>query len=236
VLRPGQFDGEPAGIYPLGTQPEAVLMACPTCGTEARKQWMAKHSGLEPSEQSLRLHHWKHRDLGSAPPVFVDQRRYALSCIEQALEMRSGFYTFWGDFGSGKTMALQIVVNEARELRCIDGFYAPFVVILDHLRQLWSAHLDSSAFWERLLTVPVLAIDEVTRFDEGKGWQREKLFSLVDTRYRRRDSHLTLFGTNADPHQNLSPDEDIGYLFSRMREGMLVELRGDVRQALGGTR
>ena len=63
-------------------------------------------------------------------------------------------------------------------------------------------------------------------------WACEKLFLLVDTRYQRQDSHLTLFATNDDPRKELPPAEAIGYLFSRMREGDLIELRGDMRPAL----
>jgi hypothetical protein len=51
-------------------------------------------------------------------------------------------------------------------------------------------------------------------------------------RYRRIESHLTVLATNDDPTKRLPPAESIGYLYSRMREGALCELRGDVREAI----
>jgi len=162
----------------------------------------------------------------------MDQRRAVLTAIEGMVDSPRGLHTLWGDFGSGKTFALQIAVNELRELRQVEGYYAPFSVILDHLRNLWANGQDSSSFWERLLNVPVLALDEVTRFDDSKQWAQEKLFNLVDTRYRRRGTHLTVFATNDNPNTVLSTDDPVGYLFSRMREGAMYLLEGDLRQAM----
>lgn len=128
---------------------------------------------------------------------------------------------------SGKSTALAIICNEIRE-QMIDTLYAPLSKVLDHLRSLIGQNADSSPYWERLLNVPVLALDEVTRFN-ATNWAEEKVFLLVDTRYQRRDTHLTIFATNDDPKKELPHNEAMGYLLSRMREGDMLELRGDMR-------
>jgi len=208
-----------------------MLMRCPTCGTEGQRAWIRRRCGLEPAEQGRKLHDWRTPAMGAAQQ---QQRVVARRAMEAAIERHTGLTTFWGDFGSGKTLAMQIVVNELRELRTMDGYYAPFAAVLNHLRLLYNQRTGSSEFWQRLLDVPVLAVDEVTRFRADSEWQQEQLFVLVDTRYRRRHSHLTLFATNDDPRQALPPGEALGYLYSRMREGELIHLEGDVRQAVGG--
>lgn len=207
-----------------------ALMRCPSCGTQGARHWIRAHCGMEAREQAATLAFWK-------TPAFANQawrkqRDMAAQEIRRAIRDRVGLHTFWGDFGSGKTLALQVILNELREgPHALDGYYAPFAVILDHLRSLFNNNAETSDYWQRLLSVPVLAVDEVTRFNAGSDWQRDMLFVLVDTRYRKRSSHATVFATNDDPRQALPTSEGIGYLFSRMREGALVELRGDVRQA-----
>jgi DNA replication protein DnaC len=191
---------------------------------------MARRSGLEPHEQEVRLDNWKTPGLSEA---YKEQRRQAKKVIKAAIEAEVGLYTFWGDYGAGKSRALQVVVNELRD-RGAAGCYAPLGEILEHLRSMYQRGEETSRYWQRLLEIPVLAVDEVTRFNDT-GWAREKLFELVDTRYRKRKTHLTLFATNDDPTRSLPTEEALGYLYSRLREGVLVELRGDVRPAVGSS-
>jgi len=222
------YQGEKALIYPPHTNALDMVTPCPVCGTEERKAWIAQHCGMEHQERNRQLIAW--RTPAMPQREWREQRAEAKTAMMTAITARAGLWTFWGDFGSGKTLAVQIILNELRR-DAIEGFYAPFAVILDHLRSLVRDNAESSTFWQRLLDVPVLAVDEVTRF-KATDFAREKLFVLADTRYRRRNSHLTLFATNDDPRQHLAPEDAIGYLFSRMREGHLVELRGDVREAV----
>lgn len=206
------------------------LKRCPTCGQGQQKAWMAAHCGLEPHEQRRKLHHWRTPEL---PIKQQAQRQKARTMILDALESKAGLYTFYGDYGSGKTLALQIVVNEMRDSCTREGFYAPFIRILHLMRSCYDKTEGASQLWQRILDVPVLAVDEVTRLRDDSQWQQEMLFDLADTRYRRIESHLTVFATNDDPTKRLPPSESIGYLYSRMREGKkLCELRGDVREAV----
>jgi len=211
-----------------GAHAADVLVRCEVCGRDAQKRWMRRHCGMETREQAHRLSFWRTPALAQQQQA---QRTRARSAMGNAIDKRAGLLTFWGDFGSGKTLASQIVINELREEHGIEGYYAPLATILSHLRSLYNAKADTSDYWQRLLDIPVLALDEVTRFRSDSQWQQEQLFVLVDTRYRRRDTHLTVFATNDDPRASLPPEEAIGYLLSRIREGTLCELRGDVRAA-----
>jgi len=209
---------------------------CPTCSEPARKRWLASMCGLDGKTMDLRLADWNGGNWpdvdGAEKEERIQQRRVAWKAIKDALDKRSGIHTFYGDFGSGKTHALAVIVNECRE-KLIESYYVPMASVLDHLRSLYGKKRDTSEYWQRLLDVPVLALDEVTRFN-ATDWAQDKLFVLADTRYRRRTSHLTIFGTNDDPRKGLPPGECVGYLVSRMREGVLVELRGDMRPAVKG--
>lgn len=212
----------------LGVPVANILMPCDKCATEQHRAAMALRSGLEPSEQEVTLDTWRRPGLSTS---YQKQRDRAKEALEAAIKDKAGLYTFWGDFGAGKSFHLQAAINELRACG-VEGYYAPLVSILDHLRSMYARREGTSRYWQRLLEIPVLAIDEVTRFNDT-GWSQEKLFELVDTRYRRRKTHLTLFATNDDPNRSLPPREALGYLYSRMREGKLIELRGDVRPAAG---
>ena len=216
-------------VHALHQTASDVIRPCTVCARDGRLRWLARHSGLEPREQMRRLGAFQ---IVQMEPERMAQRGQARNAIVEAIQKRRGLYTFYGDFGSGKTLALQVVINELRD-QLYEGYYAPFATIVDHLRQLFSANQDTSSYWERLLRVPVLALDEVSRFDDSRAWILERLFVLVDARYRQRDTCLTLFATNDDPTLAYPTDDAVGYLFSRMREGQLCELRGDMRRVAG---
>lgn len=214
---------------PVGHPDFGRVVRCPDCAGPLRKKQLIDLSGLSQTELTHLLTGWR---LGNWPEDDEEaalkrkQRIEALRVMKLALSQK-GFYSFWGDFGGGKSRVLTTMVNEFR-LRFVEAKYIVFVDVLDHLRQLFSEKKETSYFWEQLQNIPVLSIDEVTRFNET-GWARERLFSLVNHRYRLRDTHLTLFATNDDPRQPLPVQDDVGYLYSRMREGELLELRGDMR-------
>lgn len=219
-----------------GDFPHGTFVDCPVCTRDQRQQWLAQHCGLEGSHLLLDLQTWgtggwidETNDQRKTRQV---QRSLAHRALQGAIGGRAGFYTFYGDFGSGKTHALAVIVNEIRLLG-IESYYVTMAQILTHLRSLIGQGADSSSYWQRLMDVPVLALDEVTRIN-ATDWAQEQVFVLVDQRYRRRASHLTVFATNDDPN-NANPDETMGYLLSRMREGRLIELRGDMRPAAAGT-
>ena len=111
---------------------------------------MAQRSGLEPSEQQVSLDTWLTPGLSQE---YQAQRVQALEVMVAAIEKRHGLYTFWGDFGAGKSLALQIMVNELLN-RGVAGCYAPLVWILEHLRSLYQRREGTSRYWQRARAVP----------------------------------------------------------------------------------
>jgi hypothetical protein len=207
-----------------------TIVRCEVCSEPGRRDWLRRYCGLEGVALEYGLDDWrpgKWEDDERAKRT--EERQVARGAIVQALERQAGLLTFWGDFGAGKTFALQIVANETRR-KMIESHYVRMADVLEHLRALYGQKVDTSPYWQRLLDVPVLCLDEVTRYNETD-WAAEKVWMLADTRYSRRASHLTLFATNNDPHKLLPVVESVGYLYSRMRQGTLVELRGDLRGA-----
>ena len=212
---------------PPGDKHFGKLFPCDVCSEPARRRWLVKHCGLLGPQLEHRLDAWLPGEWDEDAEQRITQRVVARAAMESALQFGTGLMTFYGDFGSGKSMALAILVNEFCD-RLVNAFYVSFADLLEHLRGLVRTREDGSPFWERVYEVPVLCVDEVTRFNDT-GWAREQLFLLVNARYRRRHTHLTAFATNGDPNDMLSPDDALGYLYSRMREGGLFELRGDMR-------
>jgi DNA replication protein DnaC len=117
--------------------------------------------------------------------------------------------------------------------RGVSALYGNMADILDHLRQLLFEDTRGDRYWERLIDIPVLLIDEVTNFN-AKPWAWEQVFRLIDIRHRRMGSHVTCFALNDDPGTMLAPgtEDNIGYLYSRMRSAPMVLLEHDVRPAL----
>lgn len=207
-------------------KPAPKPVHCPACAGEQYRERLVQQSGLLSEELSLTLSDYGVSGWGNGDAdLFNGQREKSRAAISAALRNPQGFYTWFGDFGGGKTMALQIIVAESvRDGR--QAHYTILIDLLDELRRMVARRVDSTPLWDRLLDIPVLAIDEVTRFNET-GWAQEKLFQLVDQRYRRKQK-LTIFALNEQPDQ-LDPYEGLGYLFSRMQKGVMVELRGDYR-------
>lgn len=212
------FD-EPRLNAPYQTPSYGQLVPCPHCYEPQRRLWLERNCGLEGAMLRVRLSDWQGGHFKDER--LIQQRREVYKMIRHAIRSRVGLLSIYGEFGSGKTMALSVVCNELRD-QLVETFYSPMEPILDHLRSLHARHEDTSSFWQRLLDIPVLALDEVTRF-HATDWAEQRVFQLVDKRYQRRESHLTLFAMNDDPEQLAS------YLFSRMRDGKIIKLEGDMR-------
>jgi len=224
---------ECGGLGWLKDERTRQAVRCQTCTEPERRAWLVRHCGLEESQLDYSLDDWRLGEWEAGKQAaYQEQRRQARGAMEQVIERRTGLLTLWGDFGSGKTLALQIVTNELRG-RLVESYYVPLAFVLDHLRELYAQAVEWSDYWQRLLDVPCLCLDEVTRFYETD-WAVERLWMLMDKRYQRRTSHLTVLATNNDPRQRLPTSEAIGYLYSRCRQGTLVELRGDMRAAAPG--
>ncbi len=137
---------------------------------------------------------------------------------ETILNDAMGWFTLWGGTGSAKTLFLhaltvafckgqrQAVYYHAADL--CDGLYKDFD----------DPDVSNREFYRR---VDVLVIDELDKFRFTE-WSRKELQALLDHRYRRMKTHVTLFATNKDPNGEWLPDD----IRSRMNDGRFCRMVG----------
>lgn len=156
----------------------------------------------------------------------MEGKKDAVEVGKQILEMLprpAGWVAIYGSYGVGKSGVLRAIVAAC----CREMVPARYVRAEDILRELRTTFADDAEVTEdemvqRYGRYQVLAVDEVDRVSDTK-WSRSALFTLLDTRYKRRNALATLLATNCDPTQLPAGFE---YLQSRMRDGDRVEMTG----------
>ena len=154
-------------------------------------------------------------------------REEALRALEHLAGSAGGMLALHGGFGTGKSFMLKWLVD-----RCISrqrkAVYVPMAELLDTLRSTFqdgAAETFSKAF-ENVQTASVLAIDELDKW-AGTDWAQDKVFQLLDWRYRRSDKLLTAVAYN-------EPASVPPYILSRLFEHCVVDLGSkDLRPAVG---
>lgn len=190
---------------------------CPACrGAAERISNLFENSGLEEEERSWRL---DFIDGLEGKDAAIDMGRRFLNSLPNP----SGWVAIYGDYGVGKSGVLRVITAAC----CEKIVSARYVRAEDILRELRTTFSDDSEVTEdqivqRYGRYQVLAIDEVDRVSDTK-WSRSALFTLLDTRYKRRNALATLLATNCDP--TLMP-AGFEYLQSRMRDGERIEMTG----------
>lgn len=211
-----------AGWYyflPRGADPKSfssyVLRKCDQCeDIEARKLGLRHRSGI-PSAYARYTFRTFTPDKNT---------RTAFDALQNSLAMSHQWLTLHGANGVGKSHLLAATVQAAIE-RGISARYTVMADILTHIKKGYNPSataVTEDGFWDSLLQVGVLAIDEVDRA-YWTPWARQKFEELVGW----RDTHpgITLFATNKDLADNTVPllDDAPGYIESRMwRQGNLV--------------
>lgn len=129
-----------------------------------------------------------------------------------------GWFTVWGGTGSAKTLFLhaltvafckrqrQAVYYHAADL--CDGLYQDFD----------NPDRNNRDFYRR---IEVLVIDELDKF-RFTDWNRVEFQALLDHRYRKMKTHVTLFAANKDPNGEWLPAD----IRSRMNDGRFCRLVG----------
>jgi DNA replication protein DnaC len=193
-----------------------IQAECPICKFGKVVGHLRTHCGLTDAELDVRLEHFK-------PLSGKKEARDAAGYLLSLTPFPSGFVTFWGDYGRGKTMLLQALVNDFC-LAKVQAVYAKPAEVLADLKETFN---DKANKTEGLLssysTSRVLALDEIDRFYDTP-WATDIIFRLLDERYRRRKELLTIMATNRAPDKF---DRELEYLASRMKEGMVVHVGGD---------
>lgn len=151
-----------------------------------------------------------------------NENRAALSAVRAFVDDPRAWLTLWGEYGNGKSHLLGAVVNACSEAD-IPAAYYTLPDLLDQVRESFDGYY--SPFMQRLRDLPVLAIDEIDKANLTP-WAEEKIYQLVDARYRAIGSCGTVLAMNADPAN--AGSNSAAYIFSRMfdERSKVVELRG----------
>jgi DNA replication protein DnaC len=202
--------------FPPGHPKFGALVSCPDCHEATLSERLSNSSQLTGWLKSTTLDGYRGNNGNT------DALRASVSFAKNPV----GWLTLWGTYGPGKTHLLAAVVNQCTRNR-MAGVYYTLPDLLDKLRDSYSDDGFSTLF-DRLVKVPLLALDEVDKV-RLTDWAQEKMYQLFDARYRDLDTRGTLFALNVEPEPT---DEAIGYLYSRMhdRRNKVIEVAGgDVR-------
>lgn len=197
---------------------------CPVCSGAKRFDYLKKISGLEDGELDIRIDDFKS----------LEGKKEAKAIAGMILSMSPkpiGFYTFWGDFGTGKTTLMMAVINGFR-IAGVTAVYRTMADILSEVKESFGENSREAAeeILRRYANYKVLAIDEIDRV-HLTSWAQETIFRFIDGRYKSMALNLTMIATNTEPGEM---DDEFGYLASRMTAGQIIQLGGvDVRPAIG---
>jgi DNA replication protein DnaC len=175
---------------------------------ERRRSYLLRIDGLTDQERALRFGVLERRNNGPAIDV-----------VTAHLMARRGMVTLTGKPGLGKSALLICAVNAAREAG-VPAVYTTVTDLLDYLKAAYNPHregLDFDDRWDLLVRADVLALDELDEFNSTP-WAMERFLRLIDERWRRMESCLTLLATNS--RVNSLPDK----VASRLRDGRAVVL------------
>ena len=211
---------------------------CPHCAADRAEAQVARETGLVGAVKNWRLANFRRR-FGPAT--------MGLDAAREAVKRPVGFVTFHGGYGSGKSHLLGGICNDLHEAgRSVH--YTTLAGLLDYLREAFDPDSTTglAARYERMLAVECLAIDEVEKVSVTQ-WADEKLFQLIDDRYRRANECLTVLASN---HRICDRDADgnivrtypvlpsskfVGAIMSRLLDGrfLVVDVGNeDVRPSL----
>lgn len=201
---------------------------CPVCRGGQMDTWLRQNCGLSGNDLEISLSTFSTRGEYSAKKPALELARTLLAMNHEP----SGFITFFGGYGVGKSHLLKGLVNGFRQIRVL-ARYSTMADLLADIRERFGDDTGIRAVEDAiddLRRARVLCLDEIDRVNMT-GWAKETMFRLLNARYEERDRLLTVMATN------LAPDEmpaEIGYLKSRFTAGVICEVAGpDVRPALG---
>ncbi|MFA5150579.1 MAG: DnaA/Hda family protein [Candidatus Omnitrophota bacterium] len=206
---------------------ETKQVDCPVCAKGQMKSWLEKNCGLFGSDLNVSLADFSITGMASAKKQAHDEVAKILSMNQLA----TGFITFYGSFGCGKSHLLKSIVNGLRGIG-LRTFYSTMADLLTDIRTRFgepNGSREVATILEFYRSIKVLCIDEFDRVNMT-GWAMETIFTLVDDRSTHKDEVLTVMASNKEP-KNL-PSE-FGYLTSRINGGVIVSVPPpDMRPAL----
>lgn len=212
-----ELPGKKPGWY----KGKLISELCPVCRKDQKREFLEANCGLSGDELSVMISTFY--NLAGKEQA----RSVAAKCLAE--DNPSGFWTFYGDYGTGKTHLLMAIVNGWR----LKGIYSRYTTLPELLSDISSRFGDRSpagaaeAVLDSYKRIPVLAIDEFDKKNQT-GWSMEVVERLIEERYRENYRLLTIFAMNSDPDK-LS--DGFGYLVSRLRSGEIVKVGGEDMRA-----
>jgi hypothetical protein len=191
---------------------------CPICrisDTGTIKSALASDSGLQLEELSYRLDYIEGLE---GKTIALNEANMILA---QA-PLISGFHTFFGDYGVGKSGILKSIVASLIAM----GVKARYVRANELLTTVRSTYDNKDVDEIKQMKIysgyQLLAIDEIDRVSTTD-WAKATLFAILDDRYNMRNRRATLLATNEFPDQM---GNDWEYLMSRMKDGARIPVGG----------
>lgn len=139
---------------------------------------------------------------------------------KQMLKHRSGFLSFVGLCGNGKTLLIQAMVAEFCRLK-IDAIYytCPDLATKLTVFSPEGNELRPESLIARLKKVTVLALDEPDKI-AWSPWRQQMIGEVVDYRSQNADHLVTLIAANSDPDQWVTREGvSVAPIKSRMIDG-----------------
>jgi DNA replication protein DnaC len=202
---------------------ELKYAPCPVCQQGRMEAWLIRNCGLSGDELYISLQDFRASgsQSGKAQSLAMAQSLLAQN------HSPSGFVTYYGAFGTGKSHLLKGITNGFRSI----GVRVKYTLLSDLLGEIRERFSDGHGSVnveeaiEQYCSVPVLCLDEVADPDRVNmtGWAKETTFRLLDARHNDMGHVLTVLASN------VSPDDmtlEWGYLRSRMESGEKILVGG----------
>lgn len=222
------LEGE--GIAPGYYIGETKYAPCPACQEDGWRAYLEANCGLRGIDLETSL-----EGFVAGGPFW--EKEAPLKVARQLLAMNAhpkGFITFWGLPGRGKTHVLKALVNGFRLI----GLFSRYVNAADLVEEIKSnftnehGQISVEEAIRHYRRMRVLAIDELDKVSMTP-WVEQTLHRLLDSRSNEQHALLTLLAMNENP-ENLP--SDLGYLASRIKGGVALEIRGsDMRDYKGAS-
>ena len=195
---------------------ENTSYPCPICMETPDISVLFEDSGLSFDESYWELSYIE--DMAGKENALTEARN-----LLSGTPRPTGLYTFFGDYGAGKTGILKSVTSAF-----IKAYVkARYVRANDFLTEVKASFTDDTTSEESVIAAysryQFLAIDEVDRIS-NTDWARATTFALLDQRYNARNFMATAMATNKFPDKM---GGDWGYLMSRMLDGVRVPVGGE---------
>lgn len=195
--------------YPIGDRQLAVVPCVCAAGQEVARRWRSLPREAEGiTFATLRnVPHPKWQAARAKVAAFVAQPR--------------GWLTLAGAYGTGKTRLVYAALNELAG-RGVYGRYLTMPDLLDQLRDGIKAGIYADRL-DRIVTAPILALDELDKFREDSDWSVDVLEKLFIRRYQQARFTGTILIYNRERAERLP-----AFLRSRVRDGhfAFVDLDG----------